>query len=78
MHPDLCPFNTGPHWLGGYNEATSGVALVQAPSRKAQTGGGPWISAMYHALRSLPSPKVGPPLLVCRGARHMTVVAALP
>ena len=23
---DLCPFNTGSHWLGGYNEVSTGVS----------------------------------------------------
>ena len=26
---DLCPFNTGPHWLGGYNEVSTGVVPHQ-------------------------------------------------
>ena len=27
VHDDLCPFNAGPHWLGGYNEVSIGSAF---------------------------------------------------
>ena len=26
LHPELCPFNAGPHWLGGYNGIIAGEA----------------------------------------------------
>ena len=31
LHPDLCPFNAGPHWLGGYNEVSTGAWDCVAP-----------------------------------------------
>ncbi|CAL5228024.1 g11087 [Coccomyxa viridis] len=56
-HPDLCPFNVGPHWLGGYNEVSSGVKLTEPPSKEQQYSGAPWFDTLHHAIRSFPSSK---------------------
>ncbi len=57
-HPELCPFNVGPHWLGRYQEVVTGLALAQQPSKMEQRSGSPWIDSMYHCIRSFPSARV--------------------
>ena len=56
-HPELCPFNVGPHWLGGYQEVNTGLALAQQPSKGEQKSGSPWIHSLNHCIRSFPSAK---------------------
>ena len=56
-HPELCPFNVGPHWLGGYQEVNTGLALAQQPSKGQQRSGSPWIASLNHCIRSFPSAK---------------------
>ena len=55
---ELCPFNVGPHWLGGYQEVNTGLVLAQQPSKKEQRSDSPRINSMNHCIRSFPSAKV--------------------
>ncbi|CAL5222059.1 g4358 [Coccomyxa viridis] len=56
LHPELCPFNVGPHWLGGYDEVSIGVKRVEPPSH-AEQAGVPWFQSMHNVLRAFQTTK---------------------